>query len=339
MNTKTLRGKDFVDLRDYTAEDIETIMHVAFDLKARLAAGERSSLLANRTLGMLFCAASTRTRVGFETAMDQLGGHAQFYAPEHLQLGGAKESWIDTTEVLARFVDGIMIRLSNIVGQGYDFLKYGESHAILQTMAKHSCVPIYNANDDTEHPTQVMADLMTFREKLGHEDYKKKKIALVWVCSKKGITPGIPHDMALVAGKLGMNLTIAHPEGFDLDPAYLNEGIRAAKLSGGTINIVHSIEEATKDASIVYAKGWGGPCLPQMTAEEDQERRKSLKHWILGEEHFKNTTKGAIFMNAMPLTRDVDVTSEVVDGPRSVIYDQAENRLHAQKAILAVTMP
>lgn len=333
MNTK-LRGKNFISLKDCSREDLETILHVGLDLKAKLATGERPSLLAGKTLGMLFCYASTRTRVAFETAMEQLGGHAQYYAPEHLQLGAAKETWVDTAQVLSRFLDGIMIRLVKVPGI-WD-LKYGEAHSILNTMAENASVPVINACDDQEHPCQVMADLMTIRENFGQEDYKRKKVAIVWVCSKTGAAPpGIPHDMALVAGQLGMRLTIAYPEGFDLDPQYIDEGVKSAKRSGGSVEIVHNINEAVKDASVIYAKGWGAPF---MAAEEDLERRKSLKHWRIENKHFDTAAEDAVFMNAMPIEREVDATSEVVDGPRSIIYDQAENRLHVQKAILSLIM-
>ena len=141
--------------------------------------------------------------------------------------------------------------------------------------------------------------------------------------------------MALVAGKLGMQLTLAYPEGFDLDKQYIDEGMRLAEESGGTIEIVHNINEGVKDASVVYAKGWGAPF---MSMEEDAERRKSLKHWRIEKEHLDIASKDAVFMNAMPLEREIDATSEVVDGPKSIIYHQAENRLHAQKAILSLIM-
>jgi ornithine carbamoyltransferase len=181
-----------------------------------------------------------------------------------------------------------------------------------------------------------MADLMTLREKFGHDGYKKKKLAMIWVCSKAGLAPpGIPHDMALAAGKLGMRLTLAFPEGFDLDAQYIDEGMRLAKQSGGMIEIVHNIDEGVKDASVLYAKGWGAPF---MTTEEDLKRRKSLRHWRIEKKHFDAAAEDAVFMNAMPVAREVDATSEVVDGPRSIIYDQAENRLHVQKAILSLTM-
>jgi ornithine carbamoyltransferase len=333
MNTN-LRGRHFVSLKDYSRDDLETILNVGFDLKARLAMGERPHLLADKVLGMLFCYVSTRTRVGFETAMDHLGGHAQYYSPEQLQLGAGRDTWVDTAHVLSRYLDGIMIRLVKVPGV-WD-LKYGEGHNILKILASHSRVPVINACDDQEHPCQVMADLMTLREKFGHEGYKKKKVSLVWVCSTKGLAPtGIPHDMALVAGKLGMKLTLAYPEGFDLDKQYIDEGMKLAKESDGTIEIVHDINEAVKDASAIYAKGWGAPF---MSTEEDAQRRKSLNHWRIEKKHLDIAAEDVAFMNAMPLEREIDATSEVVDGPRSIIYDQAENRLHAQKAILSLIM-
>lgn len=329
MNTK-LRGRDFITLKGYSKDDLETILQLAFDLKVKLASREPHPLLKDRSLGMLFSYASTRTRVSFETGMTQLGGHAQYYEPDQLQLG--VESWKDTAETLSRYLDGLVIRMvsSPQVGE----LKYGEARGILNELAKYACIPVISACDDQGHPCQVMADIMTIIEKFGL-DYRKRKVAQVWVCSKKGINPGVPHGLAVASGLLGMKLTIACPEGFDPDPEYIDYARQCAAQSGGTIEIVHNIDEAVKDASVIYGRGWKAI---GKTVDEDLNMRKPFKDWRITQGHFNVATPDAIFMNSMPVSRETDATSEVIDGPRSVIYDEAENRLHAQKAIMALLM-
>jgi ornithine carbamoyltransferase len=185
-----------------------------------------------------------------------------------------------------------------------------------------------------EHPTQVMADLMTIMEKFSL-DYNKRKVALVWVCNPYGIPAGIPHSLAIAGGRLGMKLTFAYPEGFDLDPEYVSTGRELAKQSGGSIEVVHDVSEAVKDADVVYAKGWEAI---GKTPDEDLKMRSAFQDWYIRQEHFEYAAPGAIFMHAMPIDREREVTSEVADGPRSVIYDQAENRLHVVKAIMSLIM-
>lgn len=327
MNTK-LRGRDFITLKGYSRDDLETILQLAFDLKVKLASGEPHPLLAGKSLGMLFSYASTRTRVSFETGMTQLSGHAQYYEPDQLQVG--VESWKDTAETFSRYLDGLVVRM--VSGPQVGELKYGEARGILNTLADHASIPIISACDDQGHPCQVMADIMTIIEKFGL-DYKKKKVALVWVCSKKGINPGVPHDLSVASGLLGMKLTVACPKGYDPDPDYIDHARRYAEQSGGTIEIVHDIDEAVKDASVIYGRGWKAI---GKTIDEDLNMREAFKNWRITQEHFNVAAPDAIFMNSMPVSRETDATSEVIDGPKSVIYDEAENRLHAQKAILAL---
>jgi len=326
MKTK-MRGKHFVSLLDYSREEIETILETGLDLKRKLARGEPHPLLAGKTLGMLFANPSTRTRISFETGMTQLGGHAQFYDPAHLAMQHG-ETWEDTARVISRYVDGIMLRV-------YALPRYGEARKIMTAFANSATVPVINGVDDQEHPCQVMADTMTIIEKLG-PDYREKKVALVWVCSKRGRSPGIPHDMAIVSGSLGMNLTICYPdERYDLDEKYLSEARSRSEKYGGTIEIVHDFNEAARDADIIYAKGWGGL---RMTVEEDLSYRESFREWCLTKKHFDLAAPNAMFMHALPVERTREAMDEVVDGTMSIIYDQAENRLHVQKAVMSLIM-
>jgi ornithine carbamoyltransferase len=326
MKTK-MKGKHFVNLLDYSREEIETILETGFDLKRKLARGEPHHLLEGKTLGMLFCNPSTRTRISFETGMTQLGGHAQYYAPEQLAMKH-DETWEDTARVISRYVDGIMLRV-------YALPQYGMAREIMLKVANNSSVPVINGVDDKEHPCQVMADTMTLIEKLG-PDFRGKKVVLAWVCSKRGRSPGIPHDMAVVAGSLGMTLTIAYPdEHYHLDQEFMGPALDRAKKYGGTIEVVHDLNKAVKDADIIYAKGWGGL---EMGVEEDLAYREKYRGWCLEKKHFNLANPGAMFMHALPVERNREVVDEVVDGPMSIIFDQAENRLHAQKAVLVLTM-
>jgi len=333
MNTK-LKGRDFIDLRDYSRGDMETILQLAFDLKMKLASGQAHPLLPGKILGMLFCSPSTRTRVSFETAITQLGGYAQYYAAEQLQLVGLNETWVDSAQVLSRYVNGLVIRLHDIPGVCDQ--KLGDAHSILKLVADNATIPVISAIDDMEHPCQAMADIMTIMEKFG-PNYRRKKVVAFWGYSSV-VAPlwGSVHDLAIAAGSLGMRLSCAYPEGYDLHPDYMNEAVRRAEQSGGSIEIVHDINEAVRDADVIYAKvGWQSI---KKTKEEDSRSRESLRNWCIKKEHFDIAAPGAIFMTPMPITRGEQATPEVVDGPMSVMYDEAENRLHTAKSILALTM-
>jgi ornithine carbamoyltransferase len=324
MKTK-MRGKDFISLMDYSREEMESIFEVALDLKRKFAKGESSAdLLPHKTLGMLFFQTSTRTRISFETAMTQLGGHAQYYSPEQLQLK-VGESWEDTARVMNRYLDGLAIRT-------YGTGKYGTGREIIDTFAANAEIPVINANDDKEHPCQVLTDILTMMEKFGPE-FKQKKFVLSWAYSPRGKPRGIPQSMVIAAAKLGMNLTFAFPEGYDLDPVYMEQARQLAKASGAKIEIIRNLEEALKGAHVIYAKSFSSHTL---SPESDAARRDSFKDWIIRPEHFTLVQPEAVFMHALPADRNVEVREEVLDGPYSIIYDQAENRLHVQKAILSL---
>ncbi len=330
-----LKGRDFITLRDYSKEELELILELALDLKRKLYSREPHQLLPGKTLGMLFCSPSLRTRVAFETAMTQLGGHSQYYSPDSLHLvrsGKIAEAWEDNARVLSRFVDGLLVRLFTI--SDFRELKYGEARSIMNILAANASIPVISGLDDQEHPTQVMADLMTLVQKFG-PDFTRKKVALVWVCSQSDIPAGIPQSLAIAGAKLGMNLTFAYPEGFDLDPEYMDEAKRLASQSGARLETINSIDDAVKGADVIYAKGWGAI---GKTHDDYQKVRSSLVHWRIEQKHFKQAAPDACFMHAMPIARGVDATNEVIDGPHSIMYDQAENRLHVVKAILSLTM-
>jgi len=327
-----LKGRDFISLLDYSREDIETILNLAFELKRKLYAGEPHPLLAGKNLGMMFWNVSTRTRISFETGMSQLGGHAQYYASESVH-ANKLENWVDTAQVMSRYLDGFVIRLFKMPPP-FPPLKYGEARQSLETLAQNASIPVINAMDDEEHPCQTMADMMTIIEKMG-PDYRQKKIALVWAPHGHYVPPSMSHSLALAAMALGMRLTIAYPPGFDLDPKYMNEAKKRAEQSAGTMEITNSLNEACENADVIYSSYWG--VIPNQ--DDDAKLREQFNDaWRINKGHFDIANKNAIFMNCMPLQRGMEATAEVVDGPMSVIYDEAENRLHTEKAILSLVM-
>ena len=321
----SLENRDFIALMDFTTEELETILDTARDFKRKLARGEQHRLLDGKSLAMIFTAPSTRTRISFETAMTQLGGHAQYLAPETMQLTH-KEGWIDTARVLDRYVDGITMRMFNLE-------RYGMARAILKTVAENATIPLINADDDMDHPCQVMADVLTLQEK--HEHLTEKKIVMSWAYSERLKTAAVPQSMTVAAGLLGLNLTLAYPEGYDIDPAYLDFAKKAADKTGGSIEVVRDINEAANRADVIYAKSWRSMT---MTEQEDKVHRLKFKDWKVTEEVLSKGKRGAQYMHCAPIDRNQEVTDEVVDGPRSLVFDQAENRLHAQKAILTLIL-
>lgn len=327
MLTKALRGRDLVSLMDYSGEELETILDLAFALKRKNEVGEAQEYLRGKTLAMIFANPSTRTRTSFEAAMTELGGHAQFHTPEVMQIAH-HETWLDTAKVLDRYVQGIMIRM-------YGLEKYGMARDILRLMADAAQIPVYNALDDKEHPFQILADLMTMIEKLG-PGWRKRKIVVSWAYSERVKSAGVPQTMAIAASLLGMNLTLAYPEKYDVDPEYIAFARREAENSGAEIEISHDVYQAAKGADVIYAKSWGSFL---MEPQEDQEYRRQFRQdWCISKKHFELANRRAIFMHCLPADRNLEVTDEVIDGPMSVVYDEAENRLHTEKAVLALTM-
>lgn len=322
-----MRGKDFVTLMDYSAEEIQTILDVAFDLKRQNAMGQPHELLKNKTLGMIFAQPSTRTRVSFETGMTQLGGHAQYYSEDNMQRKN-KETWGDTGFVLSRYLNALMVRL-------YDLEKYGMARDIMNEIRNATTIPVINGLDDKEHPCQCMGDLMTIQEKLG-SGWKKKKIVMSWAYAERVKSPGVPQAMLIACSLLGADLTLAYPEGYDLDDEYMSFAVNAYKSSGGKLSVTNDIYEASAGADVIYAKSWGS-CT--MDKDEDKEYRKQFeKDWKISDKHFELAKPVSYYMHPLPASRGEEVTDQVIDGSHSIVYDQAENRLHAQKAILALLM-
>jgi ornithine carbamoyltransferase len=326
MQTK-LKGRNFISLMEYSREELETILENGFDFKKMLARGQSHEFLKKKSFGMLFTKPSTRTRISFETAMTQLGGHAQYYTQDTMQIAH-KETWEDTARIMSRYLDGIMVRI-------YDLESYGMAREIVNIIGHNATVPVINGLDDQEHPCQVMADIMTLIERLG-PDWKKKKIVMSWAYSRRVKSPGVPQAMLIASSVLGMDLTLAYPENYQLDKQYVGFAEKEYRKSGAKLSTTHNIYEACKKADVVYAKNWGSSTLMK---QEDLEYREQFKQdWCINKSHFDLANKVSYYMHPLPADRGEEVTDEVIDGPKSIVYDQGENRLHIQKAILSLLL-
>lgn len=320
---RDLGGRSFLRLRDFTAGELESLLALAADMKA---GRDGHPYLRGRNVGMLFHVPSTRTRISFHVAARQLGGDAEGYDSGQLQLSN-RESLIDTAAVMGRYLDALVVRM-------YDMTRYGWGQGGLETMAQAAGVPVINALTDVEHPCQVLADVLTVQEALG-DDWRDKRIVLTWAWAERQKSRGVTHSWMAAAALLGMKLTVAFPAGFEPDADYAEFARRAAAASGGRVEFSDDLDSASEGADAIYAKSW---MSTRGTKEDDAALRRGLRHWRVGLRHFERANPGAVFMDCMPLIRGDEADAEVVDGPMSIRYDEAENRLHAQKAILAALL-
>ncbi len=311
----SLKGRHFLSLADFTREELLFMLDTAKQLKARYLSGERViPLLVGRHLAMIFEKPSTRTRVSFETAMRELGGDALYLGWKDLQLGRG-ETIEDTARVLSRYVDGIMARV-------YE-------HEKLVKLAKYSRVPVINGLSDLLHPAQALTDIYTIMEKKGR-DLRKLKIVFIGDGGDN-----VLHSLMLGIGILGGRIVISSPEGYDPNTEIVKLFEEKAAPNGGEYEIIRDPYEAVKGADVVYTDVW-----VSMGQEAEKERRiKDLEPYRVTVDLMKHAKPDAIFMHCLPAHRGQEVVDEVIDGKWSVVWDQAENRKHAQKAILALLIP
>lgn len=297
--------KHLLTLLDYTSAEIVGLLDLASELKANPAAYQRSC--RGKTLAMLFEKSSTRTRVSFEVGMLQLGGHAVFLASADSQIGRG-ESVADTAAVLSRYVDLIMARLY--------------SHADLVALARHASVPVINALTDELHPCQALADILTLKEEFGA--LRGRKIAYV------GDGNNVATSLMIAAAKTGVDIALASPRGFSVADSYLRAARRCAEETGSTIAVGHEPENAVAGASAIYTDVW-----TSMGYEGERAQRiKAFKGFQVNESLFETAREEAIFLHCLPCHRGEEVSAAVVDGPRSRVFDLAENRMHVQKAVM-----
>ncbi len=321
-----LRGRDLICDLDFSKEEVETVLDVAWDLKRKRALGEPHPLLRDKTLGMLFFFSSTRTRCSFEAGMAQLGGHAAFIESRTTQVAHG-DTAKEIGDILGRYFDGIAIRHCDWqVGNQY-----------INSVAEASRSPVLNMQCDLYHPFQCLADLMTIIEKKGR-DLRRKKLVVSWAYASSHLKPiSVPQSLILQMPRFGLDVTLAYPQEFGLMPDVIEEAKAQARRYGTGFEIVHDMDEAFRDADIVYAKSWG-PMMTTTDPEEGKRLQDQYQDWITDERRIALAKEDAIYMHPLPADRDVEVTSAVMDGPHSVVFDQAENRLHAQKGVMALTM-
>ena len=305
-----MRHKDFIEIHDYTAEEVLELFELAKSIKEKPR--KYADALAGQTLAMIFEKSSTRTRVSFEVGMFQMGGHALFLSSRDIQLGRG-EPIHDTARVLSRYVDGIMARTF--------------AHKTVTDLAQYASVPVVNGLTDLSHPCQAMADYFTAWEKFGGE-LKGRKIAYV------GDGNNMAHSLMFGAPKVGMDIAVACPAGYAPDPTVVEQAGADAKAVGTKMLVTTSIEEAVAGADIVETDVWAS-----MGQEAEAEKRhRDFQGWIVDQRLMSMAKPEAIFMHCLPAHRGEEVSEEVIEGRQSVVFDEAENRLHVQKAILHALM-
>lgn len=306
-----MKGKDVISIHDLTREEVTQLLDTARDLKMKQQIGDIYNPLKGRTLGMIFTKASTRTRVSFEVAMQQLGGYALFLSASDLQLKRG-ETIADTARVLSRYLDAIMIRT---------FL-----HQDVIDFAANSSVPVINGLTDLLHPCQVLADLFTIREKMGILEGLK----LLYI----GDGNNMAHSLMFGGAKVGLHVTICSPSGYEPDPEITRLARADASKTGASINVKGDPVEAVADADIIYTDVWAS-----MGQEEEQRQRaEAFSRFQVNEDLLSRGSDHLLVMHCLPAHRGEEITDAVIDGPQSIVFDQAENRLHLQKAILALVI-
>ncbi|WP_334072128.1 MULTISPECIES: ornithine carbamoyltransferase [Paenibacillus] len=306
-----LTGRDFLELDDYSTEEIQYLIELAIEIKAKQKRGEAYQSLKGKTIGLIFEKSSTRTRVSFEVGMYQLGGHALFLSKNDIQLGRG-ETIADTAGVMSRYLDGIMIRT------------FGHDKVV--DLARYSTVPVINGLSDLAHPCQVLADYQTIYEHKGV--LKGLKLAYI------GDGNNMANSLMIGGAKLGVHVSVASPEGYEPDEQVVAAAREIAQATGAVIEVLRDPREAVKDADVIYTDVWAS-----MGFEEEQKAREAAFAAYQVDEKLAGYAKpDYLFMHCLPAHRGEEVSEGVIDGGHSIIFDQAENRLHAQKALMAALM-
>ena len=323
-----LKGRHLISLADVSRDELHLILDTAAELKLKVKLGEPHKYLEGKTLGMIFERPSTRTRVSFEVGMTQLGGHAQFLDSAKLQLVRG-EPIKDTARVLSRYVDGIMYR--------------GGFNELIE-LAKYSSVPVISAaatGSGTNHPCQALADFQTIREKKLRLD--GIKVALCWTSMDPSVDykkpPTLCYDYLFACCKLGLELVLACPEGYDpFAKEVVERAIKQAEALRTPITVSRNLREAVRGADVIHCKNWVPVNFPDGKKPDHVLNPEKFRTWTIDEDVVSRAKPDVIVMNALPAYRGYELTDEVMEGPHSVVFDEAENRLHAQKAVMTLTM-
>ncbi len=317
----TLKGKEFITLRDWSNSEIDFLLDVSLDLKRKFYMDIPTPYLTNKTIFLMFFEQSTRTRNSMEAGIAQLGGHANYLDTSTMQISHG-ESAKDTGIILSSFGHGIACRNC--------FWEIGNQY--LNEMAEHSKRPIMNLQCDLYHPMQGVADLLTIQERF--KDTKKLKVSIIWAYATSHKKPiSVPLTQALLFPRYGMEVTLAYPEGLELPDWVVAEAKENALKYGGTFQITHDMEQAYRGAHVVIPKNWGS--WSSKTPDIDIHQ---FKDWKCTEKVMSLTDKDSIYMHALPADRGNEVEDSVIDGPRSIVYQEAENRLHTAKSVMMLTL-
>jgi ornithine carbamoyltransferase len=305
---ESLKGRHFTRVADWAGDELLSVLDLADDLKDRQRRREEHHLLPGRTLGMIFQKPSTRTRVSFEAGIAQLGGTALYLAASDLQLGRG-ETLKDTAHVLSRYLDALMIRTY--------------AQADVEELARHASIPVINGLTDRAHPCQALADAMTIRERFG----RLEGVRVVYL----GDGNNVCASLMVAAAKLGMEFVAATPEGYEPAP----KTVEIARAAGGSVELVREPREAVEGADVLYTDVW-----TSMGQEAERERRlRDLGGYGIDEGMLRLAGRDAIVLHCLPAHYGEEITEDVLYGPQSAVWDQAENRLHAQKALMALVIP
>lgn len=302
-------AKDFISILDFK-DRLQEILRIGGEIKKKFKNGEPYHPLKGKSLGMIFEKPSTRTRISFEVGTTQLGGHALYLSPKDLQLGRG-ETIADTAKVLSRYVDGVMYRAFE--------------HEMMKELAENSSIPVISGLDDMEHPCQIMADLMTIRE---HKD--DFDIKLVYV----GDGNNVCHSLLLGSAIVGMDMVACTPEGYEPVEKYVEKAKQIGEETGANIEVSYDPISSVKGADVIYTDVW----VSMGDEEEKEKRMKDFENYQVNQSMVDLAKDDVIVMHCLPAHRGIEITDEVIDGDHSVVFDQAENRLHAQKAIMAELM-
>jgi ornithine carbamoyltransferase len=327
LPTTALKGRDWLMTQDWSNEEIDIVLETAATLKREFKAGITTLHLPHKTIFLIFLDKSTRTRNSFEAGITQLGGHAHFIDADTSQIAHG-ESPKDMGIILSSYGHGIAIRHDLVPGEG---------QAYMREVAKWAGVPVINMQCDIDHPCQTLADLMTIREEFG-EDLSGLKIAVSWAYAPSYVKPmSVPQGLIMLMSRYGMNVSLAHPPEYTLMDDTLQIARENTRRSRGRFEVVESMEEAFDGADIVYPKSWG---VESLFGKPDEAMRVAQKyrHWICDEAMMARTKDSAIYMHCLPADRGSEVTDAVIDGPKSRVYPEAENRIHTAKALMALTM-
>ncbi len=319
-----LRGRDMITTQEWTRSELDTVLDIALDLKRRRALGEEHALLRDKVLAMLFFFPSTRTRASFEAGIAQLGGHGQFIESKSTQIAHG-DTPVEIGEILGRYNDGIAIR----------HVDWGVGNQYIRDVAAASRAPVFNMQCEVYHPFQALADLLTIIEHKGDPRRLTVDVSYAYAASyQKPLS--VPQSLVLLMSRFGANVRLTRPPEFKLMPEIVAQAEANAAASGGSFEIVEDFEDGMRGADVVYAKSWGS-MLTTSDLEESAKISKQYQDWIT-DDRLAKLAPEAIFMHPLPADRNIEVTDAVIDGPQSVVFDEAENRLHVQKAVMALTM-